>query len=99
MKLNSRARLQLRLQSGLFLLFFVGLLAVLAWLSNRYPVTIDLSANQRNSLSQETVRLLENVDLPLAVTLFVSPVNERKAVLETLFERYSSCSLIFRHAA
>ena len=88
MKLNSRARLQLRLQSGLFLLFFVGLLAVLAWLSNRYPVTIDLSANQRNSLSQETVRLLENVDLPLAVTLFVSPVNERKAVLETLFERY-----------
>jgi hypothetical protein len=87
-KLNSRARLQLRLQSGLFLLLFVALLAVLAWLSNRYPVTIDLSANQRNSLSQETVRLLENVDTPLSVTLFVSPVNERKAVLETLFERY-----------
>ena len=88
MKLDSRSRLQLRLQSGLFLLLFVALLALLAWLSNRYPVTIDLSANQRNSLSQETARLLDNVEASLAVTLFVSPVNERKAVLETLFERY-----------
>ena len=88
MKLDSRSRLQLRLQSGLFLLLFVALLALLAWLSNRYPVTIDLSANQRNSLSQETARLLENVDASLAATLFISPVNERKAVLETLFERY-----------
>lgn len=88
MKLNSRARLQLRLQSGVFLLLFIALLAVLAWLSNRYPVTIDMSANQRNSLSRETARLLENIEAPLTVMLFVSPVNERKPVLETLFQRY-----------
>ena len=88
MKLDSRVRLQLRLQSSVFLLLFVVLLALLAWLSNRYPVTIDMSANQRNSLSQETQRLLQNVDAPITVRLFVSPVNERKPVLETLFERY-----------
>ena len=88
MKLDSRVRLQLRLQSSVFLLLFVVLLALLDWLSNRYPVTIDMSANQRNSLSQETQRLLQNVDAPITVRLFVSPVNERKPVLETLFERY-----------
>lgn len=88
MKLNSRARLQLRIQSGVFLLLFVGLLALLAWLSQRYPVTIDMSTNQRNSLSQETVRLLEQIDTPIDVTLFVSPVNERKPTLEKLFNRY-----------
>ena len=89
MKLNSRARLQLRIQSGVFLLLFVGLLALLAWLSERYPVIIDMSNNQRNSLSQETIRLLEQVESPIEVTLFVSPVNERKPTLEKLFRRYS----------
>jgi len=88
MKLNARARLQIRIQSGIFLLLFIALLAVLAWLSNRYPVTFDMSANQRNSLSQETSRLLENVDYPLQVTLFITPRNNRKQLLETLFERY-----------
>ena len=88
MKLDSRVRLQLKLQSGLFLLLFIGLLVMLAWLSNRYPVTIDMSANQRNSLSQETVRLLENIDAPLEITLFISPVNEAKTAIETLFDRF-----------
>jgi ABC-type uncharacterized transport system involved in gliding motility auxiliary subunit len=87
-KINSRARLQLRLQSGVFLLLFIALLALLGWLSQRYPVSIDMSTNQRNSLSAETALLLENIDQPLDVTLFVSPQNERKALLEKLFERY-----------
>ena len=88
MKLNSRARLQLHIQSGVFLLLFIVLLVLLAWLSQRYPVTIDMSSNQRNSLSQETVRLLESVDAVIEVTLFITPLNERKPALEKLFKRY-----------
>jgi len=88
MKLNSRARLQLRLQSGVFLLLFLALLALLAWFSQRYPVSIDMSSNQRNSLSAETARLLDNIEHPLEITLFISPANERKPALEKLFERY-----------
>jgi ABC-type uncharacterized transport system involved in gliding motility auxiliary subunit len=87
-KLNSRVRLQIRVQSGIFLLLFIALLALLAWLSQRYPVTIDMSTNQRNSLSQETVRLLKQVDTPIDLTLFISPVNERKPTLKKLFDRY-----------
>jgi hypothetical protein len=87
-KLNSSARLQIRVQSSIFLLLFIALLALLAWLSQRYPVTIDMSTNQRNSLSQETVRLLEQIDTPIDVTLFISPINERKPTLEKLFKRY-----------
>lgn len=88
MKLNSRARLQLRIQSGVFLLLFIALLVLLAWLSQRHPITIDMSSNERNSLSQETVRLLENVDAKIEVTLFITPLNERKPALEKLFKRY-----------
>ena len=88
MKLNSRARLQLRIQSGVFLLLFIAVLVLLAWLSQRHPITIDMSSNERNSLSQETVRLLENVDVEIDVTLFITPLNERKPTLEKLFKRY-----------
>ena len=88
MKVDSRTRLQFRLQSGIFLLLFIALLAVLAWLSNRYPYTVDMSANQRNSLSQESALLVKGIQYPLQVTLFVSPINESKPLLEALFERY-----------
>ena len=88
MKVNSRMRLQYRIQSGVFLLLFIALLAVLAWISERYPLTFDMSANERNSLSQETARLVAEIEQPLEVTLFVSPINNSKPLLEALFERY-----------
>ena len=78
MRVDSRSRRQYRIQSGVFLLLFITLLGLAAWLSNRFPLTVDLSSNQRNSLSQESARLLEVIEHPLEVTLFVSPVNERR---------------------
>ena len=88
MKVDARTRLQYRIQSGVFLLLFIALMAVLASITDRYSLTIDMSANQRNSLSQESVRLVAEIEGPLEVTIFVSPVNESKALLEALFERY-----------
>ena len=88
MKVDSRIRLQYRIQSGIFLVLFIALLAVLAWITERYPLSIDMSANERNSLSQESARLVAEIEFPFEVTLFVSPINESKPLLEALFERY-----------
>ncbi|NCF35531.1 MAG: ABC transporter [Gammaproteobacteria bacterium] len=88
MRVDSRQRLQYRIQSGVFLVLFIALLAVVAWITERYPFTIDMSANERNSLSQESARLVAGIEHPLEVTLFVSPVNDSKPLLEALFERY-----------
>ena len=88
MKVDSRMRLQFRIQSGIFLLLFIALLVVLAWISESHPLSIDMTANERNSLSQESVRLVAEVEFPLEVTLFVSPINESRLLLEALFERY-----------
>ncbi len=88
MKVDARSRWQFRVQSAVFVVLFIVLLGVLAWLSQRFNVAIDLSSNQRNSLSAETLRLLDGVDQPLEITLFVSPINEAKPALENLFERY-----------
>ncbi len=89
MRVDRRSRWQYRIQSGVFVVLFLALLGVLAWLSQRYSLVFDLSANQRNSLSQESERLVAAIEHPLEVTLFVSPINESKPLLEALFERYS----------
>ena len=88
MKVDARKRLQYRIQSGVFVVLFIVFLAVLAWISERYPLSFDMSANERNSLSGETARLVAEIDQPLKVTLFVSPINDSKPLLEALFERY-----------
>lgn len=89
MIIDASVRRQFRLQSSLFLVLFVIVLGLLAWLSQRHTVTIDLSANQRNSLSNETLRLIKSIEEPLKITLFVTPLNENRQVLERLFERYT----------
>lgn len=88
MLLNNKTRLQLRIQSSLFIILFVAFIGLLAWLSTQYTFSIDLTANQRNSLSSETRRLLDSIDKPVSITAFVSPVNEIKPTLDALFQRY-----------
>ena len=89
MKVTSKVRLQLRLQSAVFLISFIILIAVLAGLSQQYRWIVDLTVSDRNSLSTPTIRLLNEIQQPLSIRLFVSPLNENKAVLERLFETYA----------
>ncbi len=86
--IDSRLRWQFRLQSSLFVVLFLALMGLLAWLSQLNPLSIDLTANQRNSLSAETIRLVKSLQYPLEITIFISPVNENRDVLERLFMRY-----------
>ncbi len=88
MKIDSASRSQYRVQSSIFLLLFFIFAAVLAWFSHSFAITIDLSKNQRNSLSSESKRLLERLDKPLVITLFASPSQPRKLLYEALFQRY-----------
>ena len=88
MQINPRNRLKLRLQGSLFVLLLIVLVGLLGWLSTRFSVSFDLTANQRNSLSQATLRLLDNIDQPLRISAFVSPANELSDTLDTLFSRY-----------
>jgi ABC-type uncharacterized transport system involved in gliding motility auxiliary subunit len=88
MKLNKKTRLQLRIQSGLFVILFIAFIGLLAWLSTQYSFSLDLTQSQRNSLSEPTVRLLKSIDQPVKITAYVTPVNEMKQNLDTLFHRY-----------
>jgi ABC-type uncharacterized transport system involved in gliding motility auxiliary subunit len=97
MQINPRTRLQLRLQSGLFVLLFIAVIGLLAWLSTRFNASLDLTANQRNSLSEASHRLLQSIDKPLTITAFVSPANELKDSLDTLFGRYHDAQALIEY--
>ena len=88
MMIDPRLRWQFRLQSGLFVVLFLTVMGLLAWLSQLNPLSIDLTANQRNSLSEQSIRLVKSLQYPLEITIFISPVNENRDLLERLFERY-----------
>ncbi|MDJ0833403.1 MAG: GldG family protein [Gammaproteobacteria bacterium] len=88
MQINKKTRLQLKIQSGLFLILFLVLIGLLGWLSTQYQFNIDLTVGQRNSLSQPTLRLLQGIQQPVKISAFVSPLNESKPALDSLLERY-----------
>lgn len=98
MQINKKTRLQLKIQSSLFIIFFVALITVLAWFSTRYTFSFDLTANQRNSLSPATERLLKAIDRPVKITAFISPVNELKESLDTLLLRYQDSQPLVEYA-
>ena len=96
MLLASRLRWQFRLQSGLFVVLFLATMGLLAWLSQLNPMSIDLTANQRNSLSAQSVRLVKSLQYPLEITIFISPANQNREVLERLFKRYQAHQPLLR---
>ena len=89
MKINKTTSLQLKLQAGLFIILLLVWIGVLGWFSTQYQFTIDLTAGQRNSLTEPTLRLLDGIQQPVNITAFVTPLNESmKEALDTLFDRY-----------
>ncbi len=88
MQINKKTRLQLKLQSSLFIILFLVVIGLLGWLSTQYQFNIDLTVGQRNSLSEPTLRLLEGIQQPVKISAFISPLNESKSALDDLFTRY-----------
>lgn len=99
MKLNNKTRLQLRIQSSLFIVLFIAFTGLLAWLSTRYSIAIDLTASQSNSLTQPTQRLLAGLQQPVKITAFVSPVNNLKDNMDAIFNRYHDVQPLIEYSS
>ena len=70
MQANRRLRVRLTLQSGLFLVLFLTLVTLLAFLARDYRKEWDVTHNARNTLSQPTLDVLRRLDAPLTITAF-----------------------------
>lgn len=65
------------------------LMAVVAWLSVQHPVLIDITANNRNTLSTPSIQLLQRLSAPVNITAYIKRGLPLRNQLSDLIERYS----------
>jgi len=71
MKVTRRSRLLLRLQAFTFAILFIGIIGMLAWLSTQYVYQADWTSGARNTVSDDTRKLLDDMQHPVSISAFV----------------------------
>jgi len=72
MNASQRLQLQMLLQNGIFAVLLVAAAGLGIWLVKDSRVQWDLTAGQRNSLSDATRKVLENMKGPLKITAYAT---------------------------
>ena len=88
MRLDPSLRRRLWLQNQGFTLLFVLVIGLLAWLSTRYPLQADWTANGRNTLSAASQTLLAQLDEPVRITAYVREHPALRDAIARLIGRY-----------
>ena len=88
MELNERTRWYLRVQNVVFVVLVIGILGVVAWLGERHGAEFDWTANQRNSLTEESVELLKRIEGPVEIVAYASSDEMLRERIELLVDRY-----------
>jgi ABC-type uncharacterized transport system involved in gliding motility auxiliary subunit len=82
------SRKQILVQQLITAVLFVGVLAMLGWLSNRYTIEADWTAGNRNTLTEPSKKLLATLTDPVAFKVFIYPRSEMRPALEADIRRY-----------
>lgn len=72
MKASQRLQVQLLLQNGIFAVLLLAAALLVIWLVKDSRVQWDLTAGQRNSLSDATRKVLDNMKGPLKITAYAT---------------------------
>ncbi|MDG4594993.1 MAG: GldG family protein [Candidatus Contendobacter sp.] len=88
MRFDLSLRRRLWLQNQMFTLLFALVIGLLAWLSTRYPMQVDWTANSRNTLSAASQTLLGRMDGPIRITAYVREQSAPRAAIARLIGRY-----------
>jgi len=88
MKVTKQSRRRLTLQNILFVALFLGVIGMAAWLSTRYHYQADWTANGRNTLSDASVAVLDEIKDPLKVRVFVTEAGPLKDRIGDVLRRY-----------
>lgn len=72
MKINKKLRLQLLLQSWIFVIFFICAIALLGFITSEYRLTKDITQANRTKLSEGSVKVLEQMNYPIDITVFAT---------------------------
>lgn len=80
----------LRFQQAVSALLLVAVIGLLGWLSTQFKTEFDWTANQRNSLTEASVKQLGNMKGPVKVLAFAPSGPENRADTAQFFVRYSA---------
>ena len=72
MKNNSKLKLQLLIQNWFFVLLFAVMVILFGYLSNQFVLTKDVTQANRNTLTQGSIEVLENMKGPVNLTVFAT---------------------------
>lgn len=88
MLITNKTRRQARLQNALFMVLFIGVIGVLAWLSTRYTFTADWTTAGRNTLSEASIELLDRIDGKVTITSYATEDETVRRGVNDLIARY-----------
>ena len=88
MQVTRRSRIVLRLQGLLFAVLFSGIIGMLAWLSNQYVYQADWTTGARNTISDDTRKLLDVMEQPVNITAFVRDDDLVRSQVQDLIGSY-----------
>ena len=90
MEITKTTRNQLRLQNIIFIVLFSSIIGLLAWLSNKYYFDSDWTNNNRNTLSEVSIKLLEQIPAPIKITTFIPDGNlmSNRQYIKELVDKY-----------
>ena len=71
MEITKKSRNQIRLQNLIFIVLFTTVITLLAWLSNQYRFESDWTENNKNTLSEISIKLLQQMPEPITITTFI----------------------------
>lgn len=72
MKINARIRLQILVQNSLFVVLLVAIVASILYLTRDVKTHWDLTQSKRNTLSQASVNVLDELPGPITITAYAT---------------------------
>lgn len=88
MKISQRIHQRIRLKNLLLTLVLLSVIGGLAWLSNRYTLEADITANAGNTLSPASIKLLASMPDPIAITVYMKADQPIRSQIAQLIDRY-----------
>ena len=90
MEITKQSRNQIRLQNIIFIVLFTAIISLLAWLSNQYSFESDWTKNNKNTLSNVSIKLLEQIPEAITITTFIPDGNliSNRQQIKELIEKY-----------
>lgn len=88
MKVTVKSRRLMLLQNLLFVVLFLGAVGLAGWLSTQYNYHADWTENGRNTLSESSVALLNELSQPVVITVFVRETPMLRKHIAELVARY-----------